>query len=180
MRRALLARICSAVAALAAAAALVPASAFPSSGGSSSSLVALQAGVLDQLNEIRRAHGLAPLSLDPALSEAARDHTAEMLADGYFAHSSANGQAFWKRIQRFYPSARYSYWSVGENLLWLPGTVGPVGALNLWMASPEHRANILAPGWRQIGISAVYEPGAPGVFGGNAVTVVATDFGERY
>ncbi|HZQ03879.1 MAG TPA: CAP domain-containing protein [Gaiellaceae bacterium] len=175
-----LSRIGSAIAVCAVAAALLPLPASPSGTASSTStLAALQSGILAQLNQIRRAHGLAALQLDQALSTAAAQHTAEMLADGYFAHESADGSAFWKRIQRFYPSARYSYWSVGENLLWSPGALDAAAAVKLWMASPEHRANILVPDWRDVGIAATYDPDAPGTFDGSA-TVVAADFGVRY
>jgi uncharacterized protein YkwD len=48
-----------------------------------------------------------------------------------------------------------------------------------WMASPEHRANILFAGWRQIGIAAVSSPDAPGTYNGMPVTVITTDFGVR-
>jgi hypothetical protein len=47
------------------------------------------------------------------------------------------------------------------------------------MADPGHRANILSPTWRQIGISAESSSDAPGIFGGEAVTVITTDFGSR-
>jgi len=174
------ARICSVGALVAVALALVPAPALSSGARSSrSSMAALKSGILAQLNQIRRGHGLAPLELDPALSSAAAQHTAEMVADGYFAHESADGLAFWKRIQHYYPSSPYQYWSVGENLLWSPGTIDAKAAVELWMASPDHRENILTPDWRQIGIAALYAPDAPGVFDGSA-TVVATDFGARH
>jgi uncharacterized protein YkwD len=47
------------------------------------------------------------------------------------------------------------------------------------MKSPGHRKNILTPGWREIGISAVAVRSAPGVFGGRDVVIVTTDFGTR-
>jgi uncharacterized protein YkwD len=181
VRAAALARIATVAAALATAAALACAPALPATGsGRSSSLASLQSGVLLRLNQIRRAHGLVPLRLNNALSTAAGQHSAEMLADGYFAHNSADGSAFWTRIERYYPLAQYRQWSVGENLLWSSGgRLDAKRALDLWMASPEHRTNILAPSWREIGIAAVYEADAPGLFGGHSVTVVATDFGTR-
>jgi uncharacterized protein YkwD len=168
------------VAALASAGALLPAQARPAGRtGAAASVASLQSGVLAQVNQIRVAHGLAPLRLNSALSAAARQHSAEMLAHGYFAHESADGSAFWKRIQRYYPSAHYESWSVGENLLWEGGSLDANAALGLWMASPEHRANILSVDWHEIGIAALYEPSASGVFHGSPVTIVATDFGAR-
>jgi uncharacterized protein YkwD len=134
--------------------------------------------VLAQLNEIRAAHGLAPLTLCPSLSAAARAHTRDMVAKGYFDHSSSNGTPFWKRIRSYYPEGSRT-WSVGENLLWTSGTMTAAASLKAWMASPEHRANILNPIWRQIGIGAVTSPHAPGTYLGLQVTVITTDFGVR-
>ncbi|MBV8080240.1 MAG: hypothetical protein JO186_07685 [Actinobacteria bacterium] len=170
----LLAAIVAAVAALSPMQALSATTA-----GTTSSLASLRAGILVDLNNIRVSHGLVPLKLNAALSAAASQHTSEMLADGYFAHNSYDGTAFWKRIQTFYPSAQYKYWSVGENLLWTGGPLDAQGALEMWMASPEHRANILTPNWRDIGIAVQYESNAPGAFDDYDVTVAATDFGTR-
>jgi uncharacterized protein YkwD len=102
-----------------------------------------------------------------------------MAADGYFSHDSADHSAFWKRIQHFYPAGRYGYWAVGENLLWSSPDVDPAGALKLWMQSPEHRANMLNPRWREIGVSAVHAADAPGAYQGLDVTIITTDFGVR-
>jgi uncharacterized protein YkwD len=99
---------------------------------------------------------------------------------GYFEHNSADGTAFWKRIQRFYASSTHTYWSVGENLLWSSPDVNPAQAMQLWMNSPEHRANILNPRWRQIGVSSVHLDTAPGTYQGLAVTIITTDFGVRH
>jgi len=142
-------------------------------------LQTLDLGVLVQLNAIRAAHGLAPLKLNPVLATAARGHSSEMLADGYFAHDSVGGVPFWKRLTTYSNSAPHGSWSVGENLLWSSPEVGAVKALQLWMASPEHRHNILTARWREIGIAAIHVDSAPGTYGGRAVTVITTDFGVR-
>jgi uncharacterized protein YkwD len=82
-------------------------------------------------------------------------------------------------VQHYYGSTSYGYWSVGENLLWSSPDVDPQRALELWMASPEHRANILTARWREIGISALHVDSAPGTYAGLGVTVITTDFGVR-
>jgi uncharacterized protein YkwD len=143
------------------------------------SLQTLDLGVLVQLNAVRASHGLVPLRLNPALSAAAKGHSSEMLADGYFAHDSEDGTPFWKRLTVYVNGAQHGGWSVGENLLWSSPEVGAVKALQLWMASPEHRHNILTPRWREIGIAAVHADSAPGTYGGRPVTVITTDFGVR-
>jgi uncharacterized protein YkwD len=165
------------LAALVAVVALLPAGASAKDAHHSAALT-VDLGVLQQLNQIRRAHHLVPLSLSPNLSAAAMQHSRDMLSKGYFAHTSSNGQPFWKRIKQFYPE-RYGYWSVGENLFWTSGSATAGGSMKAWMASPPHRQNILDPAWRQIGIATVSSPDAPGTFGNLDVTVITTDFGVR-
>jgi uncharacterized protein YkwD len=143
------------------------------------SLSTLEQGVLTDINALRKEHGLAPLRLSARLSAAARQHSAEMAARGYFSHDSANGSSFDKRIARYYPIGGSHYWSVGENLLWSSPDVDAGGALDMWWNSPEHRKNMLTARWREIGLSAVHVMTAPGTFGGREVTIVTTDFGVR-
>jgi uncharacterized protein YkwD len=140
----------------------------------------LSRGILDDLNRIRRSHGLAPLKLSPGLSAAARAHSDEMLALGYFGHRSADGVVYWLRIESYYhPLLRGATWAVGENLFWAPGALDAREAVKAWMRSPEHRLNILTPKWRQIGIGIGRESDAPGVYADLQVTVLTTDFGVR-
>jgi uncharacterized protein YkwD len=162
-------------------AALLPATVHsaPSAGSAGTTLADLEGGVLAELNSIRVSRGLRPLKLNPALTAAARQHTFEMLADGYFEHDSANGQAFWRRIQQYYSRGSKGRWSVAENLLWSGGEIGAKRALDAWMASAGHRENILTAKYREIGIAAVYATTASGAFGGAPVTVITTDFGVR-
>ena len=135
--------------------------------------------VLSELNGFRAAHGLVALRESRGLDRSARQHSLEMGRLGYFAHSSADGASFWQRIQHYYPSRSFEHWSVGENLLWEAPSISAGKALNLWVASPEHLRNLLAPQWRQMGVSAVHVVDAPGVFHGLPVTIITTDFGVR-
>jgi uncharacterized protein YkwD len=147
-------------------------------GGTSGSAT-LDVGVLTQINAIRAQHNLAPLVLNPSLSDAAETHTMDMVDKGYFAHDSSNGTAFWKRIVTFYPRSGFHYWSVGENIFWARGSATATRGIEAWMASPPHRANILDADWRQVGIGSVTTT-APGTFGGRTVTVITADFGVRH
>lgn len=142
-------------------------------------LSSLEAGVLAQMNGIRAQHGLVPLRVSASLTEAAAEHSEQMAVEGFFQHTSADGTAFWKRIGHWYGPGGYSHWSVGENLLWSSPQVGPAAALELWMRSPEHRANILSPKWREVGVSSVHVASAPGIYRGREVTIITTDFGVR-
>ena len=140
---------------------------------------ALEAGVLTEMNSIRVRHGLPRLRMSMRLSAAADVHSLRMGQNGFFTHESRDGSAFWKRVQKFYGWNGYKMWSVGENLLWSSPGVDPVGAVKMWMDSPGHRANVLSKRWREVGLSAVFVPAAPGVFGGQDVTIVTADFGIR-
>ena len=172
-------RLTFALALVAAFGAFVAPAAVPASSAPEVALTSLESGVLGQLNAIRVQYGLRPVTVSVRLTDAAAQHSNEMGADGYFEHPSYDGTAFWKRIGRWYGSNGFGYWSVGENLLWSSPQVDPADALQLWMNSPEHRANILAARWRQIGISAVHLQAAPGAYHGLPVTIITTDFGVR-
>jgi len=156
-------------------AALAPAAASAEIGAANE----LEAPVLRELNRVRAEHRLPLLRASRPLARAADFHALSMAGRGYFSHTSANGTTFDRRIARFYPVAGRSYWSVGENLLWSAPTITPRRAVELWMASPGHRRNILSPRYREIGISAVRASAAPGVFAGREVTILVTDFGTR-
>jgi len=143
------------------------------------SIQQLNSGVLERINDVRVAHGLVPLKLNASLTAAAVGHSTQMIDDGYFAHTSFDGSPFWKRLSTYSDAAADGYWSVGENLLWSSPDVGATKAIQLWMASPEHRHNILEPKWREIGIAAVHADAAGGTYGGQPVTVITTDFGFR-
>ena len=139
---------------------------------------ALEGAVLAELNAVRRAHGLVPLRRSTPLGRAADAHSRAMGVHGFFEHDSRDGSPFWKRVERFY--SRTGRWSVGENLVWGSATnLDARRAVQLWMASPGHRRNILTARWREIGLSAVRVSSAPGVFGGHDVVIITTDFGVR-
>jgi uncharacterized protein YkwD len=167
------------LAALALSASLLGSPAGATTTHATNAMQSLETGVLVEVNSLRREHGLVPLHLSSKLSRAARQHSTEMAARGYFSHSSADGSHFDRRIARFYPMGKRRYWSVGENLLWSSPDVDAAGALRMWLDSPEHKQNMLTARWREIGISAVHSASAPGTFDGREVTIVTTDFGVR-
>jgi len=137
----------------------------------------LEGALLVEINALRQRHGLAPLRVNARLRSAADSHSAAMATRGFFAHESADGSVFWKRVQRYYAKTRY--WSVGENLLWSSPEIDAAAALRMWMNSAPHRKNLLTARWREIGLSAVHIGAGPGVYRGMPVTVVTADFGVR-
>jgi uncharacterized protein YkwD len=143
------------------------------------SLGTLNHQVLAAMNRFRVAHGRLALHESGGLDTSARRHSLEMGRLGYFAHSSADGTSFWRRIERYYTASGHSYWSVGENLAWREPSLNAAQAMSLWIASPPHLKNLLSRQWRQVGISAVSVADAPGVYGGGHAVIITADFGVR-
>ncbi len=107
-----------------------------------------EARMLKLVNDERTQAGLPPLKLDPQLTEAARAHSRDMLAQGYFAHEDNNGKRPADRV-----SAAGVRWAiVGENLALAPTVdIAHQGLMN----SPGHRENILSPQYHRVGIGVV-------------------------
>ena len=117
---------------------VLPATALASSTRSESSL-------LREMNRVRAAHGLGRLSADTHLQRAARAHSKEMVGSNVFAHG-----AFGTRMLQFNVTGKLA----GENLAWGTGFRGTAqGIVAAWLASPEHRANLLRPSFNRVGIS---------------------------
>ena len=142
-------------------------------------LPTLDQRVLAALNETRVKQGLRPLLVSEDLRSAAVAHSRAMLTSGFFAHDSRGGVSFTTRLKGFYRRAGFDTWAVGENLLYSTGTIDAKDAVAAWLASPEHRENMLAPSWREVGIGSVHSAAAAGQFGGNPTWVITVDFGAR-
>lgn len=119
------------------------------------------------MNEVRAANGLRPLRTDARLERAAHAHSADMVRRGYFAHGRVAA-----RLARYGVRGR----RVGENLAWAAGGAADTRTIvNLWLASPKHRANLLRPGFRRVGIGARTGPFA----GHGSALVITADFAGR-
>lgn len=140
----------------------------------------LEQRVLSEINALRADHGLAPLRLQDGLARAAAQHSSEMVARGYFAHASADGTGFQKRVAAYYPPrSRTGGWGAGEDLAWGSSQRHATSFVSAWMTSPAHRANLLDSRFRDAGVAVVIAARAPGAFGGRPVTVVTLDLGYR-
>jgi uncharacterized protein YkwD len=144
-----------------------------------SALSDLEREVVVALNQERVRRGLAPLRTNRRLSVAARGHSLSMAEHGYFAHESYGGAAFWVRIKAAYPALPGRSWAAGENLAWASPELTAAETVDMWLNSPQHRQNMLAPRWREIGIGGVRAVAAPGVYEGLDATIVTADFGVR-
>jgi uncharacterized protein YkwD len=120
------------------------------------------------INAVRSHHGIPPLEEDAGLVESAREHSADMVANHYFAH----GANWWKRLVEAGASGPH----LGENLGWCalrfcPGA-SPERLIRMWLASPEHRATLLNPAFRHLGVGVSIGP----FRGWKSAAVVTTDF----
>jgi uncharacterized protein YkwD len=129
------------------------------------------------INEERTSRGLQAVVPNGDLRRAGLSHSNEMVADGYFEHTSPTGLTFLDRIvSTGYTNA--SSWIVGENLVWGSGSYSsPQSMVTAWMNSPPHRENILKEKFREIGVAAVR--GTPeGVSNPDGITV-SSEYGYR-
>jgi uncharacterized protein YkwD len=147
---------------------------------------AMEPGVVERINDIRAAHGLRRLTEASALNNAAMRHANSMGKAGYFKHElytpsrSVRWTPYGTWIRWYWPGSGYTSWAAGENLVWGAPDLSPRQAVTRWMNSPPHRANILTPGWRRIGIAAVHVSDPLGYFGSwDDVTIVVAEFGRR-
>jgi uncharacterized protein YkwD len=105
------------------------------------------------VNAERTARGLGRLTENGRLAEASRRFASDLVAGQYFSHTGRDGSDIVARLRRtgYIPSDRA--WAVGENLAWGTGPLAtPAAIVRAWMNSPGHRANILNPRFRQIGM----------------------------
>ena len=142
--------------------------------------------LVTRINAVRRAHGLRPLRLVSPLSSAARRHASSMGRTGYFKHElhtpkrTSDWTAFGTWIRWYWPGPGYTSWSAGENLAWGAPDLTALRTVRQWMASPPHRANLLAPGWRRVGVAIVHVDDPRNYFGRwNDITLAVAEFGRR-
>jgi hypothetical protein len=99
-----------------------------------------------QVNQLRLQHNLPPLKLNAQLCEAAQAHAEAMAQTGVIAHADQHG----RRADYRASAAGYFYHRLGENLA--AGQLTWERALHAWLNSPDHRANLLTPDYRELGI----------------------------
>ena len=146
---------------------------------SPSSMPIVRTAILCLLNAQRGAHGKLALHANASLAHAAGNYSLAMVHEGFFDHVSPGGSTLVSRVHRTTYLNGVRGWMLAENIAY--GTGGdstPKAIVNMWMHSAGHRANILNPQYRDIGIGAAL--GAPvQVSGASAAATYTTDFGQR-
>ena len=102
--------------------------------------------VAARVNEVRDRAGLRRVGFDTALARYAGTRSASMAADHTLSHRG------WERGLR---RAGFVDDALGENVGYNYDT--PADVMTAWMRSPGHRANILRPVFRRIGVGCVID-----------------------
>lgn len=95
----------------------------------------------------RQENGTIPLSLNDRLSLAAKEKAADMFSHNYWAHNSPDGKTPWVFIK----NSGYTYVYAGENLA--RGFQNSDEVIKAWMASPDHRDNMLSRNYSEVGFA---------------------------
>jgi len=93
----------------------------------------------------RRFGPVPPVTWNPALGKAALAHSRDMAAQRYFAHKARDGSQVAQRASR----SGYQWGRIGENIAF--GQSTPQEAMAGWLDSPGHCANIMNPGFTEMG-----------------------------
>jgi len=124
------------------------------------SLPQLRQFALALVNRDRQLNGLPPLVEDPLLSQAAQQHSQDMLTRHYYAHITPEGKTPTDRLAQLGGRG-----GVGENIMQQTGSMGVslnYGLLERfqksWMYSNGHRQNLLKPDYTRFGYGIVVDP----------------------
>jgi uncharacterized protein YkwD len=125
------------------------------------------------IDAVREERGRAALRRDDKLSEAARDHAADMVGRGYFGHVTPAGRDQTDRLRRVgWPPAAGGWWA-GEILaLGSGGASTPRHLVSAWLNSPPHRSILLSRKPTLIGLGVVRNT-PDGDHRGDGITVAA-------
>ncbi|MFJ4868486.1 sigma-70 family RNA polymerase sigma factor [Streptomyces sp. NPDC088757] len=104
------------------------------------------------VNRLRARAGCAPLRTDPRLVAAARAYARDMVARGYYGHSSPEGDFADARIT----AAGYDWSAWAENLA--RGATGPEAVVEDWRDGSMHEENMLDCRYRDTGVASVPGP----------------------
>jgi uncharacterized protein YkwD len=119
-------------------------------GAQDSDTASFAAEVIRLVNVERANAGLAALTSQSELTQAAQKHSIDMACNGFYSHTGSDGSSPFDRMDQF----GYYYWTAAENIAVAYGT--PSAVMAAWMGSAGHRANILNANFTEIGIGYIY------------------------
>jgi hypothetical protein len=98
-------------------------------------------------------------------------HPTSMAARDYWSHQTPQGNPPWVFAQ----AQGYTYQKLGENLA--TGFSGPQATIDGWMASTEHRNNMLDNAYSQVGFGYANNPNYTAA-GGGPMTIIVAFYGQ--
>ena len=107
--------------------------------------------VFDLINAKRVANGLSALKIDDELQNVARIKAQDMVDNNYFSHTSPIYGSPFDMMKKF----GIKYKTAGENIA---GNSSNSGAVEAWMNSSGHKANILNSSFNYTGVGVVKSP----------------------
>jgi uncharacterized protein YkwD len=132
----------------------------------------VERSVIRKVNAIRSAYGVPRLRRSPALGRAADLKSREILYVNQLSHNSIDGSPMTARLRRFLRASHF-----GETIGWTPhGRAGGQAArmVRAWMSSPSHRATLLSPAFRRVGVAR-----RSGTVGGRHAIAFTVDLASR-
>jgi uncharacterized protein YkwD len=115
------------------------------------SVPALGSDYAAEISAYRRAHGLSPVRADSRLSAVALKQAQAMASSGSISHSAAG--SFSSRVAPLRKSR------AAENIA--AGFLSFAETLKQWEESAGHRANLLMPGAKKVGVASVGNARSP-------------------
>lgn len=110
----------------------------------------------EQTNLVRVKNGLPAFTWDADVCHMARIHSESMSRNGYFAHTTPDGL---RLRDRAYAAGILQFSVLGENIALSQGYDDPGAfAVEQWMQSTKHRANILSSEFRAMAIGSFVGP----------------------
>jgi uncharacterized protein YkwD len=94
-----------------------------------------------------------PIAWDASLQAAAVSHSLDMARRNYFEHRSPEGEGAAQRVT----AHRYRWRHLGENIA--AGDTSVAEVMRGWLGSADHCENIMDPGFADIGVACVAQPG---------------------
>ena len=123
----------------------------PSQTENINGLTADEQEIFNLVNAQRTAAGLVALSIDTEVQKVARDKAQDMVDNNYFSHTSPTYGSPFDMMKNY----GIKYNAAGENIA---GNSSNSGAVNAWMNSEGHKANILSNNYNYTGIGVVSSP----------------------
>lgn len=112
-------------------------------------LLEMELDAFDQINAARTGNGVAALIMDDTAREVARAHSQDMADRDFFDHVNPDGDDPFERMA----DAGISFGTAGENIAANQGFPDPpTTAVNGWLNSPGHFANIMNGGFTHTGM----------------------------